>query len=95
MEARHLLPGAAAFAAALLIALLGLNAGAVEPDRAADAGPVELQLLGVNDFHGHLKPPEPGVGGAAWLAAWLTAPRRPTRSARSASTRETWSAPRR
>jgi 5'-nucleotidase len=69
---RHLLPGAAAFAAALLVALLGLNAGADEPAPAPrDDGPVELQLLGVNDFHGNLEPPEPGVGGAAWLGAHL------------------------
>jgi 2',3'-cyclic-nucleotide 2'-phosphodiesterase (5'-nucleotidase family) len=69
---RHLLPGAAAFAAALLVALLGLNAGAEEPEPTRpDEGPVELQLLGVNDFHGHLEPPEPGLGGAAWLGAHL------------------------
>ena len=70
---RHLLPGAAAFAAALLVALLGFNAGADEPAPAdpPDDGPVELQLLGVNDFHGHLEPPEPGLGGAAWLGAHL------------------------
>jgi 5'-nucleotidase len=70
---RHLLPGAAAFAAALLVGLLGFNAGADEPPppAAPDAGPVELQLLGVNDFHGHLEPPEPGLGGAAWLGAHL------------------------
>jgi len=69
---RHLLPGAAAFAAALLVALLGLNAGAEEPESTRpDDGPVELQLLGVNDFHGHLEPPEPGLGGAAWLGAHL------------------------
>ena len=69
---RHLLPGAAAFAAALLVALLGLNAGAEEPEPTRpDDGPVELQLLGVNDFHGHLEPPEPGLGGAAWLGAHL------------------------
>jgi 5'-nucleotidase len=72
IDRRHLLPGAAAFAAALLVALLGLNAGADEPDNAqARAGTVQLQLLGVNDFHGHLEPPEPGLGGAAWLGAWL------------------------
>jgi 5'-nucleotidase len=71
-SARHLLPGAAAFAAALLVALLGLNAGAEEPQQdPPDDGPVELQLLGVNDFHGHLEPPEPGLGGAAWLGAHL------------------------
>jgi 5'-nucleotidase len=55
----------------LLIALLGLNAGADEPQPATDDGPVELQLLGVNDFHGNLEPPEPGIGGAAWLGAHL------------------------
>src|SRR5829696_1165351 len=71
IDRRHLLPGAAAFAAALLVALLGLNAGADQPDAAKRPGTVELQLLGVNDFHGHLEPPEPGVGGAAWLGAWL------------------------
>jgi 5'-nucleotidase len=69
-DRRHLLPGVAAFAGALLVALLGLRAGADEPP-APPAGPVELQLLGVNDFHGHLEPPEPSVGGAAWLAAHL------------------------
>jgi 5'-nucleotidase len=69
---RHLLPGVAAFVAALLVALLGFNAGAEERVPAAvPDGPVELQLLGVNDFHGHLEPPEPGLGGAAWLGAHL------------------------
>jgi 5'-nucleotidase len=70
---RHLLPGAAAFAAALLVALLGLNAGADPPVRAEKKRGrfVELQLLGMNDLHGHLEPPEPGVGGVAWLGAWL------------------------
>jgi 5'-nucleotidase len=71
IDRRHLLPGAAAFAAALLVALLGFNAGADQPTGAKRANTVELQLLGVNDFHGHLEPPEPGLGGAAWLGAWL------------------------
>jgi 5'-nucleotidase len=71
IDRRHLLPGAAAFAAALLVALLGLNAGADQPTATKRGNTVELQLLGVNDFHGHLEPPEPGVGGAAWLGAWL------------------------
>lgn len=31
-------------------------------------GPVQLQLLGINDFHGRLEPPTAGVGGAAQLA---------------------------
>jgi len=71
IDRRHLLPGAAAFAAASLVALLGLNAGADQPTAAKRGDTVELQLLGVNDFHGHLEPPEPGLGGAAWLGAWL------------------------
>jgi 5'-nucleotidase len=71
IDRRHLLPGAAAFAAALLVALLGFNAGADQPTAAKRGDTVELQLLGVNDFHGHLEPPEPGLGGAAWLGAWL------------------------
>ncbi|MGH2712950.1 MAG: bifunctional metallophosphatase/5'-nucleotidase, partial [Thermoleophilaceae bacterium] len=55
----------------LLVGLLGLDAGADQPGvEAAPTGTVELQLLGVNDFHGHLEPPEPGLGGAAWLGAW-------------------------
>jgi 5'-nucleotidase len=70
VERQHLLPGAAAFSAALLVALLGLSAGARESGPRG-SGTVELQLLGVNDFHGYLEPPEPGVGGAAWLGAWL------------------------
>jgi 5'-nucleotidase len=70
-DRRHLLPGAAAFTAALLVALLGLTAGADEPPAPQLDGIVRLQLLGVNDLHGHLEPPEPGVGGAAWLGAWL------------------------
>jgi len=68
---RHLLPGAAAFAGALAVALLGLNAGADEPAGTPQAGTVELQLLGLSDLHGHLEPPEPGLGGVAWLGAWL------------------------
>jgi 5'-nucleotidase len=71
IDRRHLLPGAAAFAAALLVALLGLNAGASQPDQGSRDGAVQVQLLGVNDFHGHLEPPQPGLGGAAWLGAWL------------------------
>jgi 5'-nucleotidase len=70
-DRRHLLPGVAAFAAALLVGLLGLNAGADEPPSRARERVVDLQLLGVNDFHGHLQPPEPGRGGAAWLGAHL------------------------
>ena len=66
--------GGAAFAGAAAIALLGLNAGAEEPapEREAPARTVELQLLGVNDLHGHLEPPEPGLGGVAWLGAHLS-----------------------
>src|SRR5215210_3737466 len=68
------LPGAAAFVAAILVALLGLYASAdtpppSEPDRPANL--VKLRLLGVNDLHGRLEAPRPGVGGAAWLKAHL------------------------
>ena len=70
-DRRHLLPGTAAFAAALAAALLGLNAAADEPPAPPPSGTVELQLLGVNDFHGHLEAPAADIGGAAWLSAHL------------------------
>jgi 5'-nucleotidase len=60
------------------VALLGLyaNASTPEPAQRAQAkaqagGIVKLRLLGVNDFHGHLEPPRPGIGGAAWLKSHL------------------------
>jgi 5'-nucleotidase len=69
------LPGAAAFTAAILVALLGLYASADTPppsDRfEGSRNVVKLRLLGVNDFHGHLEAPRAGVGGAAWLKAHL------------------------
>ncbi len=40
--------------------VIGLNTGT--------AGPIDLQILGINDFHGRLEPPSAGVGGAAQLA---------------------------
>jgi 5'-nucleotidase len=70
---RRLMPGLAAFTAAMLVALLGLYANAEtpsQPDRPL-RGTVELRLLGVNDFHGHLEPPRQGIGGAAWLKSHL------------------------
>jgi 5'-nucleotidase len=70
-DRRHLLPGAAAFAGAVLVALLGLRAGADQPPPPPLPGTVELQLLGVNDFHGNLEPPQQDLGGAAWLGAHL------------------------
>ena len=68
-EARKV--GAAAFAAAISVAALGLGAVAGTPDRPIPANAVEIQLLGVNDFHGRLEPPKPGIGGAAALDAHL------------------------
>jgi len=68
------LPGAAAFFAAILVALLGLYANAESPranESPRDGGRVKIRLLGVNDLHGHLEAPRPGMGGAAWLAAHL------------------------
>lgn len=68
-DPRHLAPGAAAFAAASLVALLGLKAGAdpsprVQRPSAAQKPPasglVSIQLLGVNDWHGHFQPPQIG-----------------------------------
>ena len=75
--------GAAAFAGAISVAALGLAAVAgptdvpgepSEPRRPATpqrTGSVEIQLLGVNDFHGRLEAPRRGVGGAAALDAHL------------------------
>jgi 5'-nucleotidase len=76
----RLLPGLAAFAAAMLVALLGLyaQAGTPEPQRHV----VKLRLLGVNDFHGHLEPPRPGIGGAAWLKSHLDRATLPGRTIR-------------
>jgi 5'-nucleotidase len=72
----RLLPGLAAFTAAMLVALLGLYAQAGTPEpRGEPQRPtprlVKLRLLGVNDLHGHLEPPRPGIGGAAWLKSHL------------------------
>jgi 5'-nucleotidase len=68
------LPGAAAFVAAILVALLGIYAGAdtpPKPESGARPNLVKVRLLGVNDFHGHLEAPRPGLGGVAWLKAHL------------------------
>jgi 5'-nucleotidase len=81
----RLLPGLAAFTAAMLVALLGLyaQAGTPEPQREEPpSGVVKLRLLGVNDFHGHLEPPRPGVGGAAWLKSHLDRATLPGRTIR-------------
>lgn len=79
----RLLPGAAAFAAAMLAALTGLYANADTPgDSGEPRGIVRLRLLGVNDFHGHLEPPRPGIGGAAWLASHLDRATVPDRTIR-------------
>jgi 5'-nucleotidase len=81
------LPGAAAFVAALLVALLGIYANADAPRSAkkrpaAQSDVVKLRLLGVNDFHGHLEPPRPGIGGASWLKAHLDRDTLPGRTIR-------------
>jgi 5'-nucleotidase len=70
VDRRHLAPGLAAFVAATLVALLGLRAAAGPADEGEGTGAVRIQLLGVNDLHGHLEPTG-GLGGAAWLAAYL------------------------
>ncbi len=43
---------------------------------------MKLRLLGVNDFHGHLEPPRPGLGGAAWLKSHLDEATLPGRTIR-------------
>lgn len=68
----RLLPGAAAFTAAMLVALLGLYASAdTPPEPAVGRGVAEIRLLGVNDLHGRLEPPRAGIGGAARLKSHL------------------------
>jgi 5'-nucleotidase len=79
------LPGAAAFVAALLVALLGLYANADTPPPADAQGTpnlVKVRLLGVNDFHGHLEAPRPDLGGAAWLKTHLDRATLPGRTIR-------------
>jgi 5'-nucleotidase len=79
------LPGAAAFTAAILVALLGLYANAESPKASrfdTEPGRVKIRLLGVNDLHGHLEAPRAGVGGAAWLMAHLQAATVPGRTIR-------------
>ena len=74
--------GAAAFAGAIAVAAIGLVAAAGPPgDGRPPRDGVEIQLLGVNDFHGHLESPgaiprDPGgpevaLGGAGALDAHL------------------------
>ena len=82
---------AAAFLGAISMAMLGIVASAGPPqgkptsgapgERPSAAGAVEIQMLGVNDFHGRLEPPKalprkPGedpvaLGGGAALDAHL------------------------
>src|SRR4029453_17296444 len=79
------LPGAAAFVAALLVALVGLYANADTPSgrkASSERGTVKLRILGVNDFHGHLEGPRPGIGGAPWLKAHLDRATLPGRTIR-------------
>ena len=80
---RTFAPGVAAFLAAGGVALLGLNASAgPDPAEKSPSGTVRLRLLGVNDLHGHLEPPRPGVGGVAWLKAHLDRQTLPGRTIR-------------
>jgi 5'-nucleotidase len=81
----RLLPGLAAFVGAMLVALFGLYAQAGTPEPRKETPPpglVKLRLLGVNDFHGHLEPPRPGIGGAAWLKSHLDRATLPGRTIR-------------
>ncbi len=86
MTLRNLAPGIAAFATAILVALIGLAASADPPSGDGAVGEregvVKLRLLGVNDLHGHLEPPRDEIGGAAWLAAHLDSATLPGRTIR-------------
>jgi len=91
LSLRHLAPGIAAFGVAVLVALIGFAASADQPSEPALAsgasptprdGVVNLRLLGVNDLHGHLDPPRPGIGGAAWLDSHLDRATLPGRTIR-------------
>jgi 5'-nucleotidase len=78
-----LAPGAAAFLATSLVGLVGLSASA-GPDSADEPRreTLRIRLLGVNDLHGHLEPPKPGLGGVAWLKAHLDRETLPGRTIR-------------
>ncbi|MDQ3477809.1 MAG: bifunctional metallophosphatase/5'-nucleotidase [Pseudomonadota bacterium] len=72
-------------AAAALLFLAGCVTAPVQPPSPPAAGPVEIQILGINDFHGNLEPPTSPVerveadgtkrteplGGAGFLASTL------------------------
>src|SRR3712207_2096038 len=56
------------------VALAGVAAIGVGPLAApAAAAPTNIQIIGINDFHGRLQEPAAGVGGAARLAGMLNA----------------------
>lgn len=81
------LPRFARFLPALLLPVLASCAqpGSVQSAGAADAGPVTVGILAINDFHGAIEPPRQSVlmpdgkggtaqvpaGGAAWLGTAL------------------------
>jgi 5'-nucleotidase len=72
-------PRGAAVPALAGILAAGAVAASEPPATPGARETVRIQLLGVNDFHGHLEPPPPierdgrpaAVGGAAWLASHL------------------------
>jgi 5'-nucleotidase len=70
VDSRHLASVVAVFLAVSPIVLLEMGAASGPPDPNPRTATVRIQLLGVNDLHGHLEP-EGDVGGVAWLAAHL------------------------
>ncbi|HLH22656.1 MAG TPA: bifunctional metallophosphatase/5'-nucleotidase [Chloroflexota bacterium] len=69
---------AARWAVAALLVACALRFGALPAASGAQAGPVQVQLLAINDFHGQLETmPRPSdgrpLGGAAVMAAYLDA----------------------
>lgn len=74
------------FVAASFLALGACATVPATPPKVAPSGPVEVQLLAFNDFHGNLEPPQQVVasdhgavpaGGAAYLASALKSLRTP------------------
>jgi 5'-nucleotidase len=56
-------------AAVAVVAALALSSTTVTPAKAAPSGAVEIQVLAITDFHGHLDPPSGSEGEIAGVAA--------------------------
>jgi 5'-nucleotidase len=61
--------GLGVFVFLAVVSTVGITVLAVAPSERE--GTVKLRLIGINDFHGNMEPPQPGVGGAAAVGAWF------------------------